>query len=566
MRKQVLFTAAAVVVGLAAAIPASAHPDRQVLLISVDGLHQNDLEWFIANHPASTLARLASQGVEYTQALTPFPSDSFPGMVGQVTGGNPKTTGIYYDDAFSRNLLPPGTTSCAGAAPGAEVQYAENVDKDQNRLDAGQNIPGLYASVPTSFSLIAQLTSNARDLIDPTQLPVDPGTCLPVYPHQYLKVNTIFEVAHSKGLRTAWSDKHPAYEILSGPSGTGVDEFFTPEINSSTTNPPDPPIGPGPDFTKDNINTQLYDGFKVTAVLNWINGRDHSGNVQVGSPSLFGMNFQSISTAQKLNKSRYCDPANPGTILSGGLGGYTLDAQGHLIPGPVLHCALLFVDASIGEMVQALDMSTTVVIVSAKHGQSPENRADLTIINDNNMLDALNAAWKTATGSTTDLVAHAIDDDGVLMWLSVHTQQAANFAAEFLMGYSGVGVGSDASGNPVPMPFTSAGLSTIYAGAAAAGFMGVAANDPLVPDVIGIAKQGSVYAGSKLSKISEHGGNASQDRHVALIVAGAGIAPAVIGTPVETTQIAPTILKMLHLSPNKLDAVKAEGTNVLPGL
>ena len=105
MRKQVLFTAAAVVVGLAAAIPAAAHPDRQVLLISVDGLHQNDLEWFIANHPASTLARLASQGVEYTQALTPFPSDSFPGMVGQVTGGNPKTTGIYYDDAFSRDLL-----------------------------------------------------------------------------------------------------------------------------------------------------------------------------------------------------------------------------------------------------------------------------------------------------------------------------------------------------------------------------------------------------------------------------------------------------------------------------
>jgi hypothetical protein len=278
------------------------------------------------------------------------------------------------------------------------------------------------------------------------------------------------------------------------------------------------------------------------------------------------MNFQSISTAQKLNTSRYCDPANPATILSGGLGGYTLDAQGNLIPGPVLQCALLFVDASIGKMVQALDMSNTVVIVSAKHGQSPENRADLTIINDNNMLDALNAAWKTATGSATDLVAHAIDDDGVLLWLNLHTQQAADFAAAFLMGYNGMGIGSDAGGNPVAKAFTSAGLRQTYAGLAAASFIGVPPTDARVPDVIGIAKQGSVYAGSKLSKIAEHGGNAAQDRHVALIVAGAGIGPAVVSTPVETTQIAPSILKVLGLSPNKLEAVKAEGTNILPGL
>jgi type I phosphodiesterase/nucleotide pyrophosphatase len=207
---------------------------RHVLLISVDGLHQNDLDWLVMNHPDSALAELVRNGVSYTQARTPFPSDSFPGLVGQVTGGNPKTTGIYYDDAYSRALLPAGTTACEGATPGAEVQYAENLDKDLNRLDAGQNIPGLYAN----FALISQLSSHpARDLIDPAQLPVDPDTCLPVYPHQYLKVNTVFEVAHAKGMHTAWSDKHPAYEILSGPSGMGVDDFFTPEIKSSTTAP-----------------------------------------------------------------------------------------------------------------------------------------------------------------------------------------------------------------------------------------------------------------------------------------------------------------------------------------
>jgi hypothetical protein len=41
----------------------------------------------------------------------------------------------------------------------------------------------------------------------------DPATCTPVYLHRYLRVNTIFEVARQAGLRTAWADKHPAYEM-----------------------------------------------------------------------------------------------------------------------------------------------------------------------------------------------------------------------------------------------------------------------------------------------------------------------------------------------------------------
>jgi hypothetical protein len=43
-------------------------------------------------------------------------------------------------------------------------------------------------------------------------------------------VNTVFEVLRNHGLRTAWSDKHPAYEILNGPSGKGIQDLFTPEI------------------------------------------------------------------------------------------------------------------------------------------------------------------------------------------------------------------------------------------------------------------------------------------------------------------------------------------------
>ena len=210
---------------------------KHVLLISIDGFHQNDLNWCIANNACPTLAALASSGASYNNAATPFPSDSFPGMVGQATGGNPKTTGIYYDDEYSRTLYPQGTTNCSTAKLGVEVYYTEaneptlgTAPNNYISLDGGQGISNLYpieptlkagdvTSVPSSILKLASSPNDIRNiLIDPATLPVDPSTCTPVYPHQYLQVNTIFEVAKAHGLHTAWVDKHPAYEILNGPS------------------------------------------------------------------------------------------------------------------------------------------------------------------------------------------------------------------------------------------------------------------------------------------------------------------------------------------------------------
>ena len=108
------------------------HDDHQkvdhVLLISVDGMHQSDLAWYVQTHPDSTLAKLMAEGVDFSNASTPFPSDSFPGMVGQVTGGNPSSTGIYYDDTWNHDVFPPGTTNCAGTAPGAEVTVPLDIE------------------------------------------------------------------------------------------------------------------------------------------------------------------------------------------------------------------------------------------------------------------------------------------------------------------------------------------------------------------------------------------------------------------------------------------------------
>ena len=105
----------------ASAAAASHAQIKHVLLISVDGMHQSDLEWYVAHYPNSELARLATGGAEYTKAQTADPSDSDPAGTGLMTGGNPRSTGIYYDVEYSHAVYPAGTTSCSGAVPASAV-------------------------------------------------------------------------------------------------------------------------------------------------------------------------------------------------------------------------------------------------------------------------------------------------------------------------------------------------------------------------------------------------------------------------------------------------------------
>jgi hypothetical protein len=512
-------------------------PAKHVLLISVDGLHQSDLSWYVRTHPGSTLARLVRNGAEFTNAQTPVPSDSFPGMVAQVTGGNPSSTGIFYDDSYNAALLPAGTTRCDGVAPGAEVTYFEQADRNPHSIDAGQGLSGLPGS-------ILQMTSNPRTLIDPAQLPVDPKTCLPVYPDQYIRVNTVFEVARAAGLRTAWSDKHAAYEVLNGPSGAGIQDLFTPEINSDA-----PVAGSSNDWTKVNSLTQQYDSYKVQAVINEINGFDHSGAHWVGTPAIFGINFQTVSTAQKLPQS------------DGMTGGYLANGE---TPGPLLAGALDYISAKVGAMSDALKKRhldrSTAIILSAKHGQSPQTPSALTRIPDGPIMDALNAAWATEHPKAAPLVAFSINDDGMLIWLSDRSAGATSFAKNFLLHHSGTG--NDING--IPRAYTASGLKTVFAGPEAAAYFHVAVGDARVPDIFGISQYGSVYTGGH-GKISEHGGANPRDRHVPILVTGAGVREHTVNnSSVETTQIAPTILKLLGLNPNALKAVEIEHTAALP--
>ncbi len=528
--------------GAARELPHSVAPSpiKHVLVLSVDGLHENDLQWYAAHFPGSALAKLVAHGANYTDALTPIPSDSFPGTVALFTGGDPRTTGVYYDDEYNYDLLPAGTTTCTpGEATGAAVNFDESLDKDSTALDAGEGLPNLPSS-------ILSMTGDPTTLLNPAALPVDPTTCKPVYPNQYLEVNTVFNVLHDRGLLTAWSDKHPSYQILDGPQGNGIDDLFTPEIASQ---PIDYPTGD--DWTSDNNATMQYDGYKVQAVLNEIQGLDHSGTQTVGVPAIFGMNFQTVSTAEKLPSS------------DGLQGGYL---PGTRTPGPLLVRALNYVSAQIGSMVDELHAqglsSSTAIIVTAKHGQSPENPDALTRIDDGPIIAGVDAAWKQTHPSAPPLVAAATDDDAIMWWLSDRSQAAATFARNYLMSHT-------ATGNTVtgaPRTLAHSGLKQVYAGRAAAQYFGVPVSDPRHPVVWGVVQHGVVYTGGR-SKIAEHGGAAGQDRHVALVVDAPGAAaPGTYPAQLQITSVAPTILTLLGIDPSALQAVQKQGTQTLPGV
>jgi len=218
---------------------------KHVLLISVDGLHALDVSNYVATHPNSALAELAGHGVTYSNARTPANSDSFPGLLALVTGGSSISHGLFYDVSYNRGIFDPTNTTCSGQ-PGNMQVFDESIDKYSGNLPVSLNI------------------------IDPTALPNhldENGKCVRLFPHNAMKSNTIFEVVKANGGHTAWADKHPAYDLVNGPSGKGVDDLYTPEITN---------VG-GLDNTVSVVCTVNNDALKVQGTLNEIKGLKHDG-------------------------------------------------------------------------------------------------------------------------------------------------------------------------------------------------------------------------------------------------------------------------------------------------
>jgi len=507
---------------------------RHVLLISIDGMHA--LDFANCAHGVSggttycpNLNALARTGVTYTQASASKPSDSFPGLTALVTGGSPRSTGAFYDVSYDRALSPPekttplgivgGPTLCPGVV-GTQVGMDESIDVDLTKLDAGGGI-------------------------DPGYLPRDPKNgCAPVYPHSFIRVNTMFEVVKAAGGYTAWSDKHQSYELTKGRSGAGLNDFYAPEINSIPVALPQVKrmaCNPLPDqtavsssnaYTDSFANIKCYDSLKVQAILNQIDGLDHAGAAHTRVPNVFGMNFQAVSVGQKLVEKSI-----------NVTGGY-LDASG--APSQALEDEIRFVDRSIGAMVDELKerglYDTTAIIVTAKHGQSPvDPKRVLRIPHD----DATKQP-PSALVSTTQ----ALEDDVALLWLTDRSALGvANAVATLETGAKTIGADG----------------GEFYFGANLGLMFNVSPTDSRTPDIIVQPNVGVVYTGGG-KKIAEHGGFAHQDVNVMMLVANPHLAPRTLASPVETAQVAPTVLTLLGLDPNALDAVKAEGTQALPGL
>jgi hypothetical protein len=556
---------------------------QHVLLISVDGMHQSDLNWYVAHHPGSELARLVTGGAEYTGAQTTDPSDSDPGGTGIMTGGDPKVTGIYYDDEYSHGVFPPGTTNCSGPVPGGDVIYDSPDDKlaavpDLLNNGSGNTFPSfdeggsIYpGGVDTNPALIMKLSPHPQSGLNPATYPVNPKTCQPIQPWDFVGTNTIFQVIHHAGLRTAWSDKHAIYASFNGPGSNGksIDDLFAPEIDSQAVEPNGVPYPDDGAWTDDNAATKQYDSYKVQAVVNWINGYGHAGTgPKVGTPASYGMNFQVVSTAEKLKSS----PA----VLTGpnAQGKYTLGPKlaggyetvnGQQVPGPLLQSALDYTSNALQRMTDTIradgQASSTAIILTAKHGQSPQNNSQLQRINDAPIIAGVNAAWAAQHPSSKTLIAQEADDDGLLWWLSDRSQAATDFVKNYLWTHTAPAV--NFAGQTITVHHS--GLRAIYAGRQAAQFFGVPYSDPHHPDVLAISQVGTIYTTG--SKLAEHGGDNPADRDVPLIVYAPGAVQAGRSSRrVETTQVAPTVLKLLGLDPSELQAVQKEHTRVLPGV
>lgn len=573
MKKKLAALLAASVAGLATAMMpvGSAHAQgstiKHVLLISVDGMHALDflncsrgLSGANGGQPyCPNLRSLANNGFNYVNTSTSKPSDSFPGLMAIVAGGSPRTVGAYYDVAYDRVLAPPQNTTGNGLLAGTctpnqnngtRTEYEEGIDYDQSLLNGG-----------------APSGDGGLNSIDPTRLERDPfKNCAPVWPYNFVRTNTIFGVIHQAGGYTAWEDKHPAYIAVAGPgNGSNVDDFYGPEINSNSQNfislpnmtvmnctplPDQAAVAAGDDYTGSFQNVQCYDSLKVQGVINEIDGKTHNGSASAPVPAVFGMNFQAVSIGQKLIYQH--GSVAPGYSTTGGY----LDSIG--TPSPSLLQEIKYIDSSIGTMKSELSkqglLDSTLIIITAKHGQAPINPLKYFPIPGPNGSNGTPPSAILGSTYLPDSELNQIgptEDDVSLLWLS---PGASTSSAIGLLD--------------TPANLTAAGIGEIYSGNELSALYnppGVPPNgDPRTPDIIVTPDFGVVYTGSK-KKDMEHGGFSHDDTNVIMLASNPSYSRTRFTDWVTTAQVAPTILKVLGLNPTSLKAVQIEGTQVLPG-
>jgi hypothetical protein len=525
---------------------------KHVVLLSIDGMHMVD--FYNCSHGIAganggspycpNLAALGQTGINYVAASSSRPSDSFPGIAALVSGGTPKSTGLYYDVAFDRSLDPPAETTGTGLGAGPCIPYAtafgtttdndQGIDLDDTKLNGGA--PG------------AGLTEGGIASIDPKKLERDPmNGCAPVYPWNFIRVNTAFGVVHAVGGYTAWIDKHPSYSVVGGPGGNGLDDYYSPEVSSAVV--PLPGVktldGAPCDPIRDTIgasawnasfeNIQCYDAIKVYALLNEIAGKTHSGGPAM-VPAIFGMNFQSVYVGQSVNEAGV------------GAGGYKNAAA---VPNSFLLNEIEYVDTAIGMIVNALKTAgiynDTLLIITAKHGESPIDPTRYVADGTNTPATLLGNLIPFSESPLNTTGIGATEDDVSVLWLKK-------------------GVNLDKAVGILETSATEIGMGEIYYGPTLAANYNVPGTGPgedsRSPDIIVTPNVGVIYSNST-SMVGDHGGFGHDSTNVMLLVANPSFTAETVSADAQTIQVAPTMVKALGLDPRSLDAVKLEGTRVL---
>jgi len=457
----------------------SDHPAARIILISIDGMNATDLAFWVTGHPRSALAQLSARGVTYTNAHVPW-ADPAAGLVALATGGTPLTTGILGSEGYDRALSPPGSR-CQSMGASIVLDQPDDLNDTNGALDAAK-------------------------------MPLNPRRgCVPVYPHDLLRVNNIFKVIKDSGGRTAWAGEDSVLvDLFQGPSGDSLDEvcgFERGPVNSSD------PVAAG--FAADDR--------RVAAVLHWIDSKDCTGKKAAPVPELFGMSLVSISSAQRATGMGY------------------LDVSGS--PSRGLEKSLAFVDEAIGRIVSELKQrslyDSTWIIVSSNYGQMPADRQ---------RRRAIRAADLATIGNSMQkgIVAHVSAGSVGMVWLNDPSMTSAVVKA-------------------LSEKAADLGIQNIYSGARLALTLNSPEQDTRMPDII-LQPEPDVYWVPATVAQSSHAETKDEDTHVVLLVSGAQLTRRVDKTWVPTSQVAPLLLRALGMEKFDLEALHREHTPALPGI
>jgi arylsulfatase A-like enzyme len=199
-------------------------------------------------------------------------------------------------------------------------------------------------------------------------------------------------------------------------------------------------------------------------------------------------------------------------------------------------------------------LDSTLIIITAKHGQSPIDPAryvaqlnvgssPATVLAQANCIPFSESPLNTSGLGPTE-------DDISLIWLS-SSCSIPSAVSIIEQSASDLAIDEIFVGDTLTTMFNAPGIPPD--------------GDSRTPDFIVQPNVGHTYSGST-KKQAEHGGFAFDDTNVMLLVSSPWIKPKTEHAWVETMQVAPTILRALGLDPNALDAVREEGTRSLPDL